>query len=120
MGVCMITEGVIPIAAGDLVRVVLSCSTGAAVGGGLSMMWGIGSPVPSGGLFIVPAMSNPLLFMVALLAGSVVTGILLVLTKRRLPQDAAGRPGAQTDADPDAQTGADREKDVDLGDISFS
>jgi PTS system, fru family, IIC component len=124
MGVCMITEGVIPIAAGDLVRVVLSCSTGAAVGGGLSMMWGIGSPVPSGGLFIVPAMSNPLLFMVALLAGSVVTGILLVLTKRRLPQDAAGRSGAQTDADPgadpDAQTGADREKDVDLGDISFS
>ena len=70
-------------------RVVLSCSTGEAVGGGLSMMWGIGSPVPSGGLFIVPAMSNPLLFMVALLAGSVVTGILLVLTKRRLPRETA-------------------------------
>lgn len=129
MGVCMITEGVIPIAAGDLVRVVMSCSTGAAVGGGLSMMWGIGSPVPSGGLFIVPAMSNPLLFMVALLAGSVVTGILLVLTKRRLPRETAeppvareeDRPGAREAADPlAARAAADREKDVDLGDISFS
>ena len=93
--------------------------------------------MPSGGLFIVPAMSNPLLFMVALLAGSVVTGILLVLTKRRLPRETAeppdareedhpdareeDRPGAREAADPlAARAAADREKDVDLGDISFS
>ena len=67
--------------------------------------------------------------MVALLAGSVVTGILLVLTKRRLPRETAeppaareeGRPAAREAADPPAvQAAADREKDVDLGDISFS
>src|SRR5699024_12304762 len=58
MGLCMITEGVIPIAAVDPIRVMISCTLGAAVGGGLSMSWGVGSPVPSGGVFIIPAMSR--------------------------------------------------------------
>lgn len=49
MGLCMITEGVIPLAAVDPLRVIISCTAGAAIGGGLSMSWGIGSPVPSGG-----------------------------------------------------------------------
>jgi fructose PTS system EIIBC or EIIC component len=82
MGVCMITEGVIPIAAVDIVRVVVSCTTGAAIGGGLSMMWGVGSPVPSGGMFIVPAMNHPLLFCLALLIGSMITGVMLFLWKK--------------------------------------
>ncbi|NYE05853.1 PTS system fructose-specific IIC component [Bacillus niacini] len=82
MGVCMITEGVIPIAAVDLLRVVTSCTLGAAVGGGLSMMWNVGSPVPSGGMFIVPAMTHPLLFTLALLIGSTVTGVMLFLWKK--------------------------------------
>jgi len=82
MGVCMITEGVIPIAAVDIVRVVVSCTTGAAIGGGFSMMWGVGSPVPSGGLFIVPAMTHPFLFLLALLIGSVITGVMLFLWKK--------------------------------------
>jgi PTS system fructose-specific IIC component len=82
MGICMITEGVIPIAAVDIVRVVASCTTGAAIGGGLSMMWGVGSPVPSGGMFIVPAMNHPLLFCLALLIGSLITGVMLFLWKK--------------------------------------
>ena len=82
MGVCMITEGVIPIAAVDLLRVVTSCTLGAAVGGGLSMMWNVGSPVPSGGMFIVPAMTHPLLFTLALFIGSTVTGVMLFLWKK--------------------------------------
>lgn len=53
MGLCMITEGVIPLAAVDPLRVIISCTAGAAIGGGLSMSWGIGSPVPSGGVFIL-------------------------------------------------------------------
>ncbi len=81
MGICMITEGVIPIAAVDPLRVIFSCTIGAAIGGGLSMMWGIGSPVPSGGLFIVPAMTDPLKFMLALGIGSVIAGVLLYLLK---------------------------------------
>ena len=82
MGVCMITEGVIPIAAVDIVRVVVSCTLGAAVGGGFSMLWGVGSPVPSGGMFIVPAMNHPILFCLALLIGSVVTGLMLFFWKK--------------------------------------
>lgn len=82
MGICMITEGVIPIAAADPIRVIVACTTGSAIGGGLSMMWGVGSPVPSGGLFIVPAMTDPVKFMLALIIGSVITGVLLFLLKK--------------------------------------
>lgn len=82
MGLCMITEGVIPLAAVDPIRVIISCTAGAAIGGGLSMSWGIGSPVPSGGVFIIPAMTDPLKFTFALLIGSAVTGILLFVLKK--------------------------------------
>ncbi len=82
MGVAMITEGVIPIAAVDPLRVIASCSIGAAVGGALIMLLGVGSPVPSGGLFIVPAMENPLGFLIALGVGSLVTALLLVVLKK--------------------------------------
>ncbi|MCR1898440.1 PTS fructose transporter subunit IIC [Irregularibacter muris] len=82
MGIAMITEGVIPIAAVDPIRVIASCSIGAAIGGGLSMMWGVGSPVPSGGMFIVPAMTNPIKFLIALAVGSLVTAVLLLVLKK--------------------------------------
>ncbi|WP_314065960.1 PTS fructose transporter subunit IIC [uncultured Vagococcus sp.] len=82
MGIAMITEGVIPIAAVDPIRVIIACTTGAAVGGGFSMLWGVGSPVPSGGMFIVPAMNKPLMFCLALLIGTVVTALLLVVLKK--------------------------------------
>ena len=82
MGLCMITEGVIPIAAVDPLRVIFSCTVGAAIGGGLSMSWGVGSPVPSGGVFIIPAMTDPLKFTLALLIGSAITGILLFVLKK--------------------------------------
>ena len=82
MGICMITEGVIPIAAVDPLRVIFSCSFGAAIGGALIMLLNVGSPVPSGGMFIVPAMQNPLGFLIALGVGSVITAILLVILKK--------------------------------------
>ncbi|WKV08592.1 PTS fructose transporter subunit IIC [Thermoanaerobacterium sp. CMT5567-10] len=82
MGICMITEGVIPIAAVDPIRVIFSCSFGAAIGGILIMLLGVGSPVPSGGMFIVPAMHNPLGFLIALSVGSIITAILLVFLKK--------------------------------------
>lgn len=105
MGICMITEGVIPIAAMDPIRVIFSCSTGAAIGGGLSMLWGVGSPVPSGGMFIVPAMNKPLEFCLALLIGSMITAALLVLLKKE-PQEV--------------ETETDTEEEVDLGSITLS
>lgn len=82
MGICMITEGVIPIAAVDPLRVIFSCSFGAAVGGAIIMLLNVGSPVPSGGMFIVPAMQNPIGFLIALGTGSVITAILLVALKK--------------------------------------
>lgn len=82
MGVCMITEGVIPIAANDPLRVIGSCTAGGALGGALIMMMGVGSPVPSGGMFIVPAMVNPTGFLIALAAGTVLTALILVVTKK--------------------------------------
>lgn len=82
MGFCMITEGVIPIAARDLVRVVFSCVCGSAVAGGLSMMWGCGSPVPHGGMLSVPLFTNPAKFCLALAIGSVITGVILSLLKK--------------------------------------
>ncbi|MBU2704082.1 PTS system fructose-specific IIC component [Sporomusaceae bacterium BoRhaA] len=82
MGICMITEGVIPIAAVDPFRVIFSCSFGAAIGGIIIMLLDVGSPVPSGGMFIVPAMQNPLGFLTALGVGSLVTALLLVFLKK--------------------------------------
>jgi PTS system fructose-specific IIC component len=82
MGLCMITEGVIPLAASDPIRIIVSCVAGSAIGGGLSMSWGIGSPVPSGGVFIIPAMSDPIKFTIALLIGSAITGVLLFALKK--------------------------------------
>ncbi|MGG4407192.1 PTS fructose transporter subunit IIC [Niallia taxi] len=106
MGVCMITEGVIPIAAVDIVRVVVSCTLGAAVGGGFSMLWGVGSPVPSGGMFIVPAMNHPILFCLALLIGSVVTGLMLFFWKKE-PVEKAEEETTE-------------EEEMDLSDIKIS
>lgn len=105
MGLCMITEGVIPIAMNDIVRVVFSCCTGAVIAGGLLMTWGVGSPVPSGGVFIIPAMSDPLLFTAALLIGSVITGVLLLILKKEPKED--------TDIE-------EIEEEMDLSDITFS
>lgn len=82
MGIAMITEGVIPIAARDPIRVIAACSTGAAIGGGLSMLWNVGSSVPSGGMFIVPAMVNPMGFLAALGIGTVITATILILSKK--------------------------------------
>ncbi len=108
MGIVMITEGVIPLAAVDLIRMVASCSIGAAIGGGLSMSWGVESPVPSGGLFIVPAMNKPVLFLVALLIGSLATGVILFLWKRRVPEEQGGT------------VRSDEEEEIDLDDIKIS
>lgn len=106
MGICMITEGVIPIAAVDPIRVIFSCSFGAAVGGSLIMLLDVASPVPSGGMFIVPAMQNPIGFLIALGVGSVVTALLLVALKK----DAVEKENAEDD---------EIEEEVDLSGINI-
>ncbi|MDY6314044.1 MAG: PTS fructose transporter subunit IIC, partial [Clostridia bacterium] len=100
MGICMITEGVIPIAAVDPIRVIASCSIGSAIGGALIMILNVGSMVPSGGMFIVPAMINPWGFMLSLAVGTVVTALLLVALKRDAkPEDTVVLDEEEEEAD---------------------
>ena len=108
MGLCMISEGVIPIAMNDLLRTVASTSIGCGVCGAISFTFGVGSKVPSGGVFVIPAMSNPLIAVVALLAGSCVTAILLNVLKKKLTDEEYA--GGSID---------EEEAEVDLSGISF-
>lgn len=83
MGLCMISEGVIPIAMNDLIRTVFCTAIGCGVTGAISFSLGVGSNVPSGGVFVIPAMSDPIGAIIALLSGTIVTAVLLVLIKKR-------------------------------------
>ena len=90
MGLCMITEGVIPIAARDPLRVIACTTIGCAVAGALSLTWGVGSSIPSGGVFIIPFVNKPIYFVAALLIGSFITAILLSIVRpiaKEIPQD---------------------------------
>lgn len=90
MGLCFITEGVIPFAASDPLRVIPSCVVGSAVSGALSMLFGCRLPAPHGGIFVFPVVENWLLYLVALAAGSVVSMFLLALLKKPLSKEKSG------------------------------
>lgn len=83
MGLCFITEGAIPYAAADPVRVIPACMVGSALAGGLSMAFGCTLPAPHGGVFVFPVMGNVPLYVLALLVGSVAGMALLGLLKSR-------------------------------------
>lgn len=83
MGLCFITEGAIPFAASDPLRVLPACIAGSAVAGGLSMAFGCTLPAPHGGIFVFPVMHNVLFYLLALAVGSVVGMILLALLKKK-------------------------------------
>ncbi len=83
MGLSFITEGAIPFAAADPGRVIPSVLAGSAVAGALTMMFGIGLPAPHGGMFVIPLVNgNPLMYLVAILVGAVVTAVMLGLLKK--------------------------------------
>lgn len=84
MGICMITECVIPLAMNDLWRVVLSSVAGGSIAGGLTMVWGVESPVAHGGWFVIPTFTNADKFVIALALGSLIMGLVLFVTKKRL------------------------------------
>jgi PTS system fructose-specific IIC component len=90
LGASFITEGAIPFAAGDPLRVIPSIMTGSAVAGGLSMLFGCTLRAPHGGIFVIPLVGNPFLYLVAIAAGAVVTAALVIplkSTKRALRQE---------------------------------
>ncbi|OJF97022.1 fructose-specific PTS transporter subunit EIIC [Alkalibacterium sp. 20] len=84
LGASFITEGAIPFAAADPLRVIGSSILGAAIGGGLTQLWNVSIPAPHGGLFVVGIGENPLLFIVALLIGTMISAIVLGLWKPRV------------------------------------
>ncbi len=83
MGLSFITEGAIPYAAADPIRVIPSCMVGAAVAGGLSMAFNCTLMAPHGGIFVFAVVGNWPLYLVALLIGSVVSMFLLTLLKKK-------------------------------------
>lgn len=84
MGLSFITEGAIPFAAADPLRVIPACVVGSATAGALSMLFGCALRAPHGGIFVLPVISNPLGYFIALLVGSVVGMILLAILKKPL------------------------------------
>lgn len=82
MGLCFITEGAIPFAAADPLRVLPSCIIGSATAGGISMAMGCTLRAPHGGIFVFPVVGNVLGYIAALLIGSFVGMILLAILKK--------------------------------------
>lgn len=82
MGFSFISESAIPYAASDPIRVIPSCIIGSAVAGAMSMAFGCASPAPHGGLWVIGVLHNPLQFVLALLVGSLVAGVLLGLIRK--------------------------------------
>ncbi|UER67782.1 fructose-specific PTS transporter subunit EIIC [Borrelia sp. BU AG58] len=82
LGACFITEGVIPLAAADPLKVIPACILGSSIGGFLSALFEVKLMAPHGGIFILPIVTNPLMWITSILIGSVVTAISLGLMKR--------------------------------------
>ncbi|MDF2609556.1 MAG: fructose transporter subunit [Lachnospiraceae bacterium] len=82
MGLSFITEGAIPFAAADPIRVLPSCIIGSSIAGGLSVLFGCGLRAPHGGLFVVPVVSNPFGYLAAIAIGAVVGALLLGVLKK--------------------------------------
>ncbi len=86
MGISFITEGAIPFAAADPMRIIGSSVLGSAIAGGLTQLWNVAIPAPHGGLFVATFADHPLMFVLALIIGSVIAGVVLGLWK---PKDEA-------------------------------
>lgn len=87
MGMSFITEGAIPFAASDPLRIIPPCVVGSAVAGALSMAFGCGSRAPHGGLFVIGIIENAPMFLVALVEGAVITMAGIVILKRPLKEE---------------------------------
>lgn len=86
MGLAFITEGAIPFAAADPIRVIPSCVVGAAVAGALSMAFGCTIMAPHGGIFVFLVAGNALMYLLSLVIGTVVGALLLGLLKKKVSE----------------------------------
>ncbi|MCC0634009.1 fructose-specific PTS transporter subunit EIIC [Clostridioides sp. ZZV14-6154] len=88
MGLSFVTEGAIPFAAGDPLHVIPACVGGSAVAGALSMLFNAALRAPHGGVFVIPVVTHPLGYIVAIIVGAIVGMMLLALLKKPLNQRA--------------------------------
>ena len=86
MGLSFITEGAIPFAAADPLRVIPACAVGSAVAGGLSMAFGCALRAPHGGLFVLSVVEHPLWYLGAVVVGSVVGALILAALKKPIKE----------------------------------
>ncbi|MGH0675586.1 PTS fructose transporter subunit IIABC [Bacillus luti] len=84
MGASFITEGAIPFAAADPVRVIVSCVVGSSIAGALSMLFQITLPAPHGGLFVIALVNKPLLYIFSILIGTVVSALMMGIWKKKI------------------------------------
>ena len=82
MGFSFITEGAIPFASADPIRVLVSCVLGSAVAGGLSMLFNCTLMAPHGGIFVLPVVGNAIQYLIAIIVGSVVAAVILGALKK--------------------------------------
>ncbi|MFD8200353.1 PTS fructose transporter subunit IIC, partial [Streptomyces sp. NPDC059701] len=104
LGASFISEGAIPFAAADPLRVIPASMAGGALTGALSMAFGATLRAPHGGIFVVPLIGNPLLYLVAVAAGVCVTTALVVVLKGLRGQTPAAAAPGSADAGPSAST----------------
>ncbi|HGO5822715.1 TPA: fructose-specific PTS transporter subunit EIIC [Mannheimia haemolytica] len=83
LGLCFISEGALPFVAADPVRVIVSSILGGATAGAISMALGITLQAPHGGLFVIPFVSQPLMYLAAIAIGSLVTGVVYATIKQK-------------------------------------
>ena len=84
MGLAFITEGAIPYAAADPLHVLPACIVGSAAAGALSMAFGCTLMAPHGGIFVFPVVGNAFMYLVALVAGTVISAVLLGVLKKKI------------------------------------
>lgn len=86
MGLAFITEGAIPFAASDPLHILPSCMIGSAVAGALSMAFNCTLMAPHGGIFVVPVVGNALMYLLALIVGTIVGALLLGVFKKKVTE----------------------------------
>ncbi|KRN28766.1 fructose-specific phosphotransferase system, enzyme IIABC [Lactobacillus selangorensis] len=84
LGISFITEGAIPFAIADPLRVITSSVIGAVIGGGLAQLWKVSVPAPHGGLWVILLVHHPFGFIAALIIGAVIAGVIYGIWKPRL------------------------------------
>lgn len=84
MGLAFITEGAIPFAASDPLRVIPSCIAGSALAGALSMVFRCSLMAPHGGIFVFPVVEHALMYLAALAAGTIAAALLLGVLKKKV------------------------------------